>query len=47
MGKAYYDLNAWKNKEVFDKPYLKVLWEQKCPSFREPVIGHVPDNYIG
>ena len=26
---------------------MKVLWEQKCPSFREPIIGHVPENYIG
>ena len=24
---AYCDLSSWVNKDIFNKPYLKVLWE--------------------
>ena len=44
---AYCDINLWNDTSIFNKDLLTVLWEQKCPSFREPIIGHVPENYIG
>ncbi len=37
----------WKDYSVFDKPFLTVLFEQKCPSYRSPIPGFVPEHYIG
>jgi len=40
-------MNLWNDKTVFNKESLTVLWEQKCPSFRDPTPESVPENYIG
>ncbi len=44
--KSYID-STWVDKSVFEKPVLKVLWEQKSPSFRVPSRMIVPETYIG
>ena len=35
------------DKSIFNKEYLTILIEQKCPYYRKPVKEVVPDHYIG
>ena len=35
------------NKQCLQKPFVRVLFEQKSPYYRKPLHKGVPDHYIG